>query len=53
MTDAETTVRHSLLLGLTRHYGASTEVQINDLMEDLFHPAVKWAVTKYADEVPE
>lgn len=62
MTDAEATVRHCLIDGLSEQAHLSgiradwvgrlpTEALVDDLMTALFAPGVRWAVQAYAAEL--
>jgi hypothetical protein len=62
MTNAEATIRSSLIAGLAEHAHLSgiridmagslpTEQLISDLIDALFHPSVRWAVREYVDEL--
>jgi hypothetical protein len=62
MTDAEATIRASLMIGLSEHADLSgidaemagklsTDQLISDLIQAICHPSVRWALREYLEQI--
>ena len=49
MSDAESTIRNSILMGMTDNVG-SPEKTVENIFARLFAPEALWSVTEYLEE---
>jgi hypothetical protein len=50
MTDAEATIKQSILMGMTDEFRATPEKTVDNILKRLFEPHVIWSIKEYLIE---